>query len=291
MRFQHTTTALFVVLFCSLFGAPAFAVQSTLPEVFDPAQLYEENKAAVVVIINEFTHTDRSSLPENIKPGKEVPIETAVSRVVRATYGFGGEADALVHPLYHIAWVDPSTNLVRHKAVGSGFFIRDDGLIATNYHVVEAAGTLTVELYDGTQFPAQFVAGDPAADIALIRIRPSQPVPVLVIEPTDSDTVVGKPVLTIGHPYSQKYAQSVGYIRKTTGYTPPAGGKRQVFTLQVELTTQPGNSGGPLIGKAGKNGKARGIVFAKLNASDAVGFVIPAGTVARVIKTLLGIVP
>ena len=44
--------------------------------------------------------------------------------------------------------------------VGSGFVLTEDGYVVTNNHVVEASGTLSVKLHDGSSYPAAVIGGD-----------------------------------------------------------------------------------------------------------------------------------
>src|SRR5262245_37220202 len=58
---------------------------------------------------------------------------------------------------------------------GSGFVIDPDGLILTNYHVIDDATRVTVTLRDGQIFRASVVSVDPAIDVALLKVRVRQP--------------------------------------------------------------------------------------------------------------------
>jgi serine protease Do len=57
------------------------------------------------------------------------------------------------------------------RSTGSGFVIDPSGLIVTNAHVVESAGTIQVRLADGRRFPATVVGRDNRVDLALLRIE------------------------------------------------------------------------------------------------------------------------
>src|SRR5437763_10798683 len=68
------------------------------------------------------------------------------------------------------------------RGIGTGFFIRSDGLIATNGHVVEGATDITVQIGDEER-PVRgvLVGGDDATDLALIKIEGGGPFPVLAL--------------------------------------------------------------------------------------------------------------
>ncbi len=57
------------------------------------------------------------------------------------------------------------------RSAGSGFFISADGEIVTNYHVIEDADDIVVELVDGTRFDAEVIGRDEATDLALIKVQ------------------------------------------------------------------------------------------------------------------------
>src|SRR5579872_3320361 len=85
-------------------------------------------------------------------------------------------------------------------SIGTGFLISKDGYLVTNEHVVRGAADLRIRLYDGRELPACVVGADAAMDIALIKIDPAAPLPVLPLG--DSDAVrVGESVVAIGNPY------------------------------------------------------------------------------------------
>src|SRR4051794_20853090 len=53
------------------------------------------------------------------------------------------------------------------QSEGSGFIVRGDGYILTNYHVVEGADKMLVKLKDGRDFQAKVVGTDEKTDIAV----------------------------------------------------------------------------------------------------------------------------
>lgn len=54
---------------------------------------------------------------------------------------------------------------------GSGFIVREDGLVLTNAHVVANKSSVAVKLYDGQTFMGKVEHIDPSTDLATIRIN------------------------------------------------------------------------------------------------------------------------
>ena len=99
--------------------------------------------------------------------------------------------------------INPSTVLVyctnrEGYSYGTGFFIRSNGYIATNYHVVEGYDEITATLYSAERLDAVLIGFDKEMDLAVLKIEGSgYPVPTF----GDSDAVaVGDPAIAIGHP-------------------------------------------------------------------------------------------
>ena len=88
----------------------------------------------------------------------------------------------------------------RMTSMGSGFVIDPAGVIVTNNHVVEGAETIEVRLHDDTVLKAELVGRDPKTDLAVIRVKPEKPLPVVSFG--DSDKLrVGEWVMAIGNPF------------------------------------------------------------------------------------------
>jgi len=83
---------------------------------------------------------------------------------------------------------------------GTGFIVDKTGLVATNLHVVVGRRDITVKLHGGDVYPVMQVAGvDPARDLALLKISPPKPLPVLRLGDS-SRMVAGDQVVAIGNP-------------------------------------------------------------------------------------------
>src|ERR1700682_4658756 len=98
-----------------------------------------------------------------------------------ATTARGGSNDPFrefLERMYGQGGGGPSEAPVR--GIGTGFFIRGDGLIATNGHVVEGATDITVQVgEDERLYRGTLVGHDDATDLALLKIEGDKPFPVL----------------------------------------------------------------------------------------------------------------
>src|ERR1700732_4146931 len=101
-------------------------------------------------------------------------------------------------------------NLEPIQSEGSGFIVRPDGYIFTNFHVVEAADKIDVKLKDGREFPAKVVGTDEKTDVAVIKIEAKD---CPVVQLGDSDAVrVGQFAFAIGAPFKLDYTFTYGVV-------------------------------------------------------------------------------
>src|SRR5262245_14102914 len=99
------------------------------------------------------------------------------------------------------------------RSTGSGFVIDPNGLIVTNAHVVENAGSVQVRLADGRRFPATIVGRDNRVDLALLKIEGAGRLTVLPLG--DSNRLrVGEFVLALGNPFGLEQSVSFGIVSR-----------------------------------------------------------------------------
>lgn len=175
--------------------------------------------------------------------------------------------------------VNPATVLILASdgyttSFGTGFFIRSDGYIATNDHVVANRSEIQVRLYTGEILKAEYVAGSSADDLAVLKVKGTRYPTVRI---GDSSKVrVGDLAIAIGHPSGEEatWTTTQGIISSTkrivsvsgTGYT------AEVKMMQTDAPVNRGNSGGPL---CNAKGEVIGIVARKLTDYEGIGFAIP----------------
>jgi S1-C subfamily serine protease len=135
-------------------------------------------------------------------------------------------------------------------ATGSGFFITDTGVIATNAHVARGDSTLLALLPDRTQLQANVVYIDPDLDLAFVKATaPSADFVFLHLSLADASLVrQGECVPFVGNPGNAMLFSVTKGIVSTIGKFPAAGPGRWI---QTDAPINPGNSGGPLVNTRG----------------------------------------
>lgn len=129
-------------------------------------------------------------------------------------------------------------------STGSGFVIRSDGVVVTNFHVIEPARSLEVELATGEVFGDVYVLGtDERRDLAILKL-PTTRLPAL--EPGDANALaVGDPVYVMGNPLGLDRTFSDGLVsarRVIDG----------VAYVQISAPISAGSSGGPVLDGGGR---------------------------------------
>ena len=178
------------------------------------------------------------------------------------------------------ASLDEVTTGTKPDANGSGVFIRPDGYLLTNAHVVEKAAKLRVRRYRSTSQKAEVIGVDPYTDLAVLRID-DRDVPFL--EFRDSEAVpVGEWLMAVGNPYGLGPTVTLGVL---SGRDRVLKGKRElVGMLQTDAAINPGNSGGPL---TDLSGRIVGICTAIYPFAQGLGFAVDANTAQQISQQLI----
>ena len=189
------------------------------------------------------------------------PLVLAVSRVTPATV----------------------TVIVNDGSSGSGVFIREDGYLVTNNHVVEGGSRFEIIYADGSRVTAELVGTTTEFDLAILKVADKAPAVAVL---GDSGAVApGSRVAAIG--------SALGGFRNTVTAGVLSAHNRRLGDLdgllQTDAAINHGNSGGPLINLAGE---IIGINVAVVrgsgtDAAEGLGFSIPSNTVRVVAEQLI----
>ena len=169
------------------------------------------------------------------------------------------------------------------RGIGTGFFVRSDGLLATNGHVVEGATDITVQVGDDERaYRGVLVGKDDATDLALVKVE-GGPFPVLALG--DSETLeVGEWVVAIGNPFGLSRSVTTGIVSfKGRREVNPSGKPGYYDFIQTDAAINPGNSGGPLLDG---RGAVVGINAAVNPSGQGIGFAIPIGMLKDLLPQL-----
>jgi serine protease Do len=173
--------------------------------------------------------------------------------------------------------------LPRHvTSLGSGFIIDPSGLIVTNNHVIEGADQITVTLNDGTALPAKLIGRDDKTDLALLRVKPSKPLPAAKFGNSDKARV-GDWVMAIGNPFGLGSTVTAGIVSARNRDI--NAGPYDDF-IQTDAPINRGNSGGPLFDMDGTVIGVNSAIFSPTGGSVGIGFSIPANLAKDVIGQL-----
>ena len=188
---------------------------------------------------------------------------------------------------------DRNGNAYPSAISGSGFAIGDDGLILTNFHVVEESLNRGIPLNVmawGADVPVSgsVVGYDAERDIALVRAERLSLTPANV---GNSDAIlVGDAVYTVGNPFgSLEFTLSSGYVSNPDRVVATTENERGIHMFQMDAAIYSGNSGGPVYNDFGQ---VIGVVSATVSEEDSgeisgIGFAIPINDVIPQIENLM----
>ncbi len=177
---------------------------------------------------------------------------------------------------------------MRQQSLGSGVIVDPNGYIITNFHVVDKADQIKVNLMGdppSVSYDAKVVGVDRETDLAVIKIEAGKKLPAAKLGNSESMNP-GDWVLAMGSPFGLQSTVTAGIV-SAVGRDIVPGRQFQKF-IQTDAAINPGNSGGPLVNM---NGEVIGIntaIYTESQGYQGVGFAMPSNTVAKVYNALIG---
>ncbi len=151
------------------------------------------------------------------------------------------------------------------QGVGTGFYVADQKLVVTNYHVVTSCSEVVISGQGIPKRIAEVIFIDARRDLAFLKADlPDLPNLAFSQEPIKE----GTRVTAIGHPYGLRYTSTQGIVSKAKRLHP----ENNTTYIQLDAAINPGNSGGPLLDS---EGKLVGVNTFILDRGQALGFALP----------------
>lgn len=160
----------------------------------------------------------------------------------------------------------PTTiQIATQTSTGTGFYVKEFNLIATNEHVVGKNAEVTIAGRLFEKRLARVWYTDKKHDLAFLEPPADVMMPEVKLGNYD-DLQDGEVVVAIGHPFGLNYTATQGVISKVDRV------RDGVKYIQIDAAINPGNSGGPLVNK---KGEIIGVNSFIIRGGDNLGFALP----------------
>jgi S1-C subfamily serine protease len=213
---------------------------------------------------------------EPLDPGRD-PVVQVVERVGPAVVNVTTNVSSSV-----------ALDVPRQRGEGTGFVVRDTGIVVTNFHVLEGGLNIQVVTSEGERLPARVIGGDPEADLAVLEVDAEEDLPMVPLGSSER-LQLGEQVVALGFALGLEGGPTVtsGIVSALDRSIEAGGPGVQTRTyenvIQTDAAINPGNSGGPLVDLSGR---VVGINTAGVRADSAenIGFAIAIDRAKSVIE-------
>jgi len=168
-------------------------------------------------------------------------------------------------------------SVITETGQGSGVFVKPNGYLVTNYHVVSGKSDLSVYTYTKETYPVSLIGFNRLTDIAVLSIGHDYE---YYLDFGDSDELkVGEKVIALGNPGGLDFTVTEGIISATNRIA-----QNNIGYIQTDVPLNPGNSGGPLVNI---HSEIVGITNFKIGGYESLGFAIPSNLVKEVVDAII----
>ena len=169
------------------------------------------------------------------------------------------------------------------SSLGSGFIIKENGMVITNNHVIAGADDILIKV-NSKEYKAKVIGADPYMDIAVLKIETKDKFKPVGFGNSDKARV-GDWVVAIGNPFGLGGTVTSGII---SARNRDIGMTRYDDFIQTDASINQGNSGGPLFNLKGEVvGINTAIIAPGQSGSIGIGFAIPSNAASKVIDQLV----
>jgi hypothetical protein len=180
---------------------------------------------------------------------QEYGIEKLSNRLILVETKLGGPSKINCNEKDTIEKVKKSVvRIVGGESEGSGFAIQQNGIILTNFHVIEFEPSPKVILPDNSFYTGDILMADKNADLAIIKI--DKDLPVLAFG-NPKELSPAEELLAIGYPLGGELAGEASVNKGSLS------GRRLskdvgIEYIQTDMSLTPGESGGPMVNICGQ---------------------------------------
>ena len=168
---------------------------------------------------------------------------------------------------------------------GSGVIVSPDGLIITNYHVIEDATEIEVTSNKNKTYTAEVIGSDPSTDLAVLKIKTNESLPFIPFG--DSEVArIGEWVLAVGNPFNLNSTVTAGIISAKSRDLNDRDSKNQSF-IQTDAAVNMGNSGGALVNTDGELIGINTAISSITGGFVGYSFAVPSNIVRKVFEDLI----
>ncbi len=182
--------------------------------------------------------------------------QLAVAGLLAATIGPEARQDLFARLKQSIVVLEVTTLSGERAGNGTGFAIREDGVVVTNHHVVDGHPDLTAIFADGRRVHVKGVlALDEAHDLAVVRLDTVGVSPLVL--GTSRDLKEGAQLFMAGNPRGLDFTFNEGVLTalRPNGFPGQPSELKPADTqplLQLSIGAEPGSSGSPVVDSEGR---------------------------------------
>ena len=163
--------------------------------------------------------------------------------------------------------------LTDFDASGSGVLTSSNGIVYTNFHVIDGAKRIRICFQnDSLEYEAEIISENQSSDIAMLRITDERFSSDLTELSWSKELKLGQKVFTLGYPITNKMSDNVKVVDGIISGMNGREGNTKFF--QTTLPVWYGNSGGPCFNEKGEVlGLATQILFDRGTKIDNVAYI------------------